>query len=161
MHALQALKNCVMLAVNRQNLHAVFRGSLHHERAARHKRLLVGERELLFGLQRRERRLEADHADDRIQHDVGALERRKRAEPLHAAVNAHAEVAHSSAQRFRRLQIKNRNCLRFEFPDLRLEQPDIGVRGERRHLDGAVRPAQAAHDVERLRADRARRAEQR
>ena len=146
-----------MLAVNRQNFNAVFLCCLHDECAARDERLLVRERNLLFGFQRCERRLQADHADHRVQHDIGAFQLSQRAKAFHAAVDFNIQIAHGGAQRRGCLQIKNRNCLRFEFPDLFLQKPDIGVCGERRDLHGVLAlPLYAAHDVERLCADGAR-----
>lgn len=103
MHALQALKNRGVLAVDGQDLHAVLLRRLHDERAARDERFLVRERELLLRAERCERRLEADHADDRIEHDVGFLQRGERAQPFHAAVDAHVAVPHGGAQLFCRL----------------------------------------------------------
>ena len=58
-------------------------------------------------------------------------------------------------------QIKNRNCLRFKFPDLLFQKPNIGMGSERLHFNGVL-PflLYTAHNVERLCADGPGRAEQ-
>ena len=61
-----------MFAVHRKNLHAIFFRRPHHERAARHKRLFIGERQILSGPYRREGRLKSDTAHHGIDHYTSA-----------------------------------------------------------------------------------------
>ena len=68
--ARQQLVQRRVLGVDRQQLRAAARERLAHERAAGDEALLVGERDVDAGLQRRQRRLEPGRADDGVEHDV-------------------------------------------------------------------------------------------
>ena len=66
--ALQALKNGGMLAVHGQDMDARFARRLHHQRAARHERLLVGQQHALAAVQGRHDRGKARNADHGDEH---------------------------------------------------------------------------------------------
>ncbi len=71
----QALENRIMLAVHRQQRRARSGRRLHHQRAGRHQRLLVGQRHRAASLQRSDGGLEARAADDRGHGPVGTRRR--------------------------------------------------------------------------------------
>ena len=61
-----------VLGVDRQQARAAARERRAHERPARDEALLVGERDVDAGVERRQRGLEPGRPDDRVEHDVGA-----------------------------------------------------------------------------------------
>src|SRR5688572_11029225 len=65
-----ALKDRRVLAVDRYELAMPILCGLLHEIAGDHERFLVGERDALPSLESRERRLEAGHADNGVDHNV-------------------------------------------------------------------------------------------
>ena len=83
-----------MLGVDRARSGRAWRGSS-DQRAADDQRLLVGQRERVAGVQRRQRRAQPDRAGDAVEHDVARPARRPRSRrPRPARTYAGRELGH-------------------------------------------------------------------
>ena len=152
--ALQALEERAVLAVNGQDGDALLLRAAHDDLAGDDERLLVGERDVLLGVERLHRRLEAGKAHHRGHDGVDVRVGRRVDEGLAATGELRlARVARLEA-RIGGL-VGEHGELRLELADLLFEQ--FVARIGREHGD-VEELAMAAHDVERLRADGARRA---
>ena len=143
-----------MLAVDGQDGDALLLRAAHDDLAGDDERLLVGERDVLLGVERLHRRLEAGKAHHRGHDGVNVRVGRRVDECLAAAGELRlARVARLEA-RVGGL-VREHGELRLELADLLFEQfvARIG-----REYGDVEELAMAAHDVERLRADGARRA---
>ena len=150
--ALQALEKGAVLAVDGQDGNALLLRAAHDDLAGDDERLLVGERDVLLGVERLHRRLEAGEAHhrghDRVDGGIG----RRIDERLTAAGELRlARVARLEA-RVGRL-VGEHGDLRLELADLLFEQFIARIGSEHGDVEEL---AVAAHDVERLRADGAR-----
>ena len=150
--ALQALEKGAVLTVDRQNGDALLLRAAHDDLAGDDERLLVGERDVLLGVERLHRRLEAGKAHhrghDRVDGGIG----RRIDERLTAAGELRlARVARLEA-RVGRL-VGEHGELRLKLADLLFEQFIARIGSEHGDVEEL---AVAAHDVERLRADGAR-----
>ena len=128
-----------MLAVDGNDLAAAPVAHRRDHRAAGDEALLVGQREALAVLERRQRGRQAGEADDRVEHDVDV--------GMRGQLGQHLRCIGTQAGR------RERHA---ELGGLRVEQ--LAVAG-RRQRDDLVLVAVVPDDVERLRADRAGRPE--
>jgi hypothetical protein len=137
----QALVERGVLAVDGHDLAATLRSDRGDDGAAGDEALLVGQREALAVLERRERGREPGEADDRVQHDIDV--------GMRGELGEHRGVVTADACAL--------GCDP-ELRGLRGEQLGVATGGERHHL---VLVAVAPDDVERLGADGAGGAEDR
>ena len=150
----QALKNRVVLTVDRQQNRAGIANRGHEQRAGEHQRFLVGEQDALACLRRGQGGLESRGADDRGDHGIDLRQCRHVAEAFDAAKNACRQTspAQFALELLRRVRIPHRGDRRakafdqseqgFPLPTSRQRADPVSVRMLR-------------DDVERRRADRA------
>ena len=137
----EALVERRVLAVDGDDLPGTAVAHRRHHRTAGDEALLVGEREALAVLERGERGRQAGEADHRVEDDVDLGERRQLGEHVRG-IGTEARRVEGNA----------------ELRGLGLQQLAVARRSER---DDLVLVAVVADDVERLRADRTGRAEDR
>ena len=127
---------------------------LAHERAARDEALLVGERDVDAGLERRQRRVQPGRADDGVEHDVraalGGQLRDARRGPRARGPEKRA------ARRLGRGRVGQRDRAHAEALGLAQHAVGVAARGERADAQIGIVVA----DLDRLPADRAGAAEE-
>ena len=142
-----------VLGVDGQDLRARGLGELHDQLAADDERLLVGQRQVDALPQRGHRRAQPGGADERVEHEVGARVEHQAHEPLgadqHLAVRPRLGRAGAGVGVGQR---DPRDAVLGRLRDERLPRA-LGRQPDQLELLGA------RDDVERLRADRAGRAE--
>ena len=151
----ETLRDRDVLGVERQEPRPGAARLLEHERPAGDEHLLVRERHVASEPQRRDHRLEPDAADQRPDQEVGVVSRGLE-QAFAAADDAQLRIADRVAHGGRVLGARDRDELGAELLALLHEQID-GAPGRERRDPQLVR--EARRDVERLGADRARRAE--
>ena len=150
--ALQALEKGTVLTVDGQNGNALLLCAAHDDLAGDDERLFVGERDVLLGVERLHRRLEAGKAHHRGHDRVDVRVGRRVDEGLATA----SELRLARVARLEALVggfIGEYGELRLELADLLFEQLVARIGSEHGDVEEL---AVAAHDVERLRADGAR-----
>ena len=131
----QALENRGVFRVHRDNLCAVFPGSLHDQRAGADQRLLVGKGDALFSADRGQRRAKAQHADHRRYDGVRLFVLRSLQKSLHPGENAELLSVQSVLQLGGRLRRRHNGKLRLEFAALLCHEPHIAARRQRGNSD--------------------------
>lgn len=152
----EALEERGVLAVHGQHGRLVRLHEVAHERARHDERLLVGEGDRLACADRRERRAQPGEPDDGRDHDLHGARRRRRRHPLRPDHHLHAEAAERGTQGSGFRLVPDHDELRPERAGLLGEERGVAVRGEG---DDAEPVREEPDDLERLRPDRARRAE--
>ena len=79
--AVQALKDRVVLAIDRQDLHTSLSRCVHHDLASHDQDLFARDRQIFSRLDRRQRRSKSASSDDGHQHHLGIVERRDLDQP--------------------------------------------------------------------------------
>ena len=128
--ALQALKNCAVLAVHRQQLHAAFGCRLHDQLPARQQRLLVGECNILACQNRVIGRFQPAHSHQRVHHHV-TVRGRRRDQALPAMQER--DLRKLRRQRERVLSPLGNRELRTKRRDLLRQKRGIPAAGQRCH----------------------------
>ena len=146
----QALENRRVLAVHRKDLHTAFLCQRHNNVSRRYQCLFVCQCNVFSCLHRRNRRADADHADDRCHKDFALRHRGKLDHAVHAAADFYRKILHSVTEFCRFHLIADCRKLRMKFPDLLLEQCNIASGADADHLKIAV----GTHDIEGLGSDR-------
>ena len=143
-----------VLGVDRDQLRARGLRQRHHQLAAHDERLLVGQRDVDPLGERDDRRTEAGRPDDRVEHEVGAA----LGDEPHQALGPGQHLAAGPGLRGARggVGVAERDPPDAVRAGLRHERL---VRALGRQPDELERLRRACDDVERLRADRARGAE--
>ncbi len=139
-----------MLAVHRKDLHTAFLCQRHDDMTRRYQRLFICQRNVFSCFHRRNRRADADHADDRCHEDFTLRHRGKLDHAVHAAADFHIEVLYSVTELCRFRLIADRSKLRMKFPDLLFEQCDIASGADADNLKIAV----GTHHIKSLGSDR-------
>ena len=152
--ALQALEDRAVLAVDGDDLRAAALRRSHDELARADERFLVGKRDALFLLDRRERRLESDHSHHGGDDRVGVVRRGRGQKALHAGEHLGVCVGKPRAQLTRRILVIKHGKTRAKFPRLLFDEVNAFIRRQR--SDG--KPQLARH-LKRLAADGASGAE--
>ena len=135
--------------VHRQNSHALFPRRLHHKLTARHKRFLVGERNLFARFNSGERRQKPRHAHNGVEHGISAFAACAFDHAIHAGEHFGARICHTGTQILRRFFVHNGGQRGVKRPDLLLQHIDTAVGCERAN-GKTVEP----NDIQRLRPDR-------
>ena len=152
--ALQALEDRAVLAVDGDDLRAVFFRRVHHELARADERFLVRKRDAFFLFDCRERRLETDHAHHGGHDRVGVVRRGGGQKALHAGEHLGVCVGEPRAQLICRILVIKHGKTRAKFPRLLFDEVNAFIRRQR--SDG--KPQLARH-LKRLAADGAGRTE--
>ena len=152
--ALQALEDRAVLAVDGDDLRAVFFRRVHHKLARADERFLVRKRDAFFLLDRCERRLESDHAHYSGDDRVGVVRRGRGQKALHTGEHLGVCVGKPRAELARRVFIIKHGKTRAKFPRLLFNEVNALIRRQR----GDGKPQLARH-LKRLAADGAGRAE--
>ena len=146
--ALQALKDRAVLAVDGDDLRAVFFRRVHHKLARADERFLVRKRDAFFLLDGGKRRLEADHAHHGGDDRVGVVRRGGGQKALHAGEHLGVCVGKPRAELACRVFIIKHGKTRAKFPRLLFDEVNAFIRRQR--SDG--KPQLARH-LKRLAAD--------
>ena len=156
--ARQRLKNCVVLAVDRQQRRAVRAHRLHEYGARRNQRFLVCEQHALACLDGGETRAQAGDADDRRHYGVDLRQARDLLKGALAVQHSgrNALRTQSLFQRFGIARATDHRIRRAEFDTLAKQEVELAMGGERDDLKSF---AMTCDDVERVDADAAGRAE--
>ena len=152
--ALQALENCRVLGIHRQNRHALFTRCPHDDLSGAHQRFLIGKRNRLSRFNGSHRRQQSHHADNRRHNDIRFRQGRGFNQAVHAGNHANIRVCRLGFQLFCLFFIVHRNQRRMQGTRLLLCALDIGIDRNRAHLrlDGI-------ENINGLCADRAGRTE--
>ena len=129
----EGLPDGAVLGVDRLDLDATRRRERHDDVTGADEGLLVRERDLLMGLQRRDGRLDTDHADDGHHDLIAVLHGRELDQPVHPAQHLHREPVAPEALRLRFIIDADR--LRMELLHLRLQLLDGTINRESGDLD--------------------------
>ena len=129
---LQALENRAVLAVYRQNRDAACLRGLHDQRAARHQRLFVGQRDGMPGLDGGQRRPQPGDPDDGVQHDA-AVGRCGGEHAVGTGQHPHREIGHAGAQIGRGGFVLQHGKFRPERANLRFHPLHIAPGRQRAH----------------------------
>ena len=146
--ALQALEDRAVLAVDGDDLRAAALRRSHDELARADERFLVGKRDALFLLDRRERRLEADHAHYSGDDHVSVVRHGRGQKALHAREHLGVCVGKPRAELICRVLVIKHGKTRAKFPRLLFNEVNALIRRQR--SDG--KPQLARH-LDRLAAD--------
>ena len=146
--ALEALEDRAVLAVDGDDLRAAALRRIHDELARADERFLVRKRDAFFLLDRRERRLESDHAHYSGDDRVGVVRRGRGQKALHTGEHLGVCVGKPRAELARRILVIKHGKTRAKFPRLLFNEVNALIRRQR----GDGKPQLARH-LKRLAAD--------
>ncbi len=152
------LEDRVVLAVDRQQTHAVLAHRASHDLAGDDQHFLIGEGDILAGLDRSERRRQTECTDQRRHHELGFGMGRDRDRAFVAVHNGDFERPNPIGEVARQLGGFDGDQLRAKAANLIGEQIEIAAG---RHRDHAKAIGEARDHVERGDADRTGRADDR
>ena len=136
--ALQALEQRAVLAVNRENLHMVFRCQRHNQMPGRDQRLLIGQRNVLSCLYGCHSRTDSDHPDNRGDQNIRFRHLRQFDQSVHAGCHTGIRICNPHPQIRRRLFASGNRQKRMEFPHLLFQKLHIPVRRKPGYLNITV-----------------------
>ena len=146
--ALEALEDRAVLAVDGDDLRAVFFRRVHHKLARADERFLVRKRDAFFLLDGGKRRLETNHAHHGGHDRVGVVRRGRGQKALHTGEHLGVCVGEPRAQLARRILVIKHGKTRAKFPRLLFNEVNALIRRQR----GDGKPQLARH-LKRLAAD--------
>ena len=129
--ALQALEDGGMLAVDGGQTDALLLCQPHHQLAAGHQRLFIGQSDVVARLDGCHRRQQSGHAHHRVENRILLRVRRYLQDPLHPAQHLGAGVLHPVFELLCRLRVGQGRIAGTVLPDLLLQQLPVAVRRQR------------------------------
>ena len=130
---MQALKDGGVLAVHRQNIHTVGLGGIGHQVPTGYQRFFIRQRQGLFGLNGRQRGLQAHHTHYGVQYRIRAGIGSTFDQAVHTGQYLGARICHPGAQIVCRNRIHHRHQIRAKLANLCLHQINATVSGQAHH----------------------------